>query len=78
LAAKTVEELLAEVAKWKKATTDVAFTAERALARLILAERVCEKAKDVLAQARCSTISGVTWGALKRALEKWNDGILLN
>jgi len=60
-------ELQAEVEKWKKAATDTAFTAERALSRLILAEKVCE-AVDNLDKKK---LTEAAWGELWGAFEAW-------
>jgi len=70
-----IEALRAEVAKWKKAATDTAFTAERALARLIVAEKVCEAAEN------CDGFFGNTpknRQALSEALDAWRDRVAPN
>lgn len=70
-------ELEAEVRKWKRAATDAAFTAERALSRLILAEGVCEAVRSIKNQD-LRNLSPTAFMQLNEAYRDWESGTTLN
>ncbi len=70
-------DLEAEVRKWKSAATDAAFTAERALSRLILAERVCEAVRSIKG-ADLRNLSPTAFMQLNKAYRDWETGTALN